>query len=136
MVVSFSGMVIELKFEHSSNACGPKLVTVSVIVTDTKFLQDLNAPSPMLVTPAGMLTSVASGQSLHRMQSVGGRVRVLGGGGGESLGKLLTSAPSSERAASTTGRRWAGLLKASTQIVARSIFSFSNRSFEVPRNKT
>ena len=54
MLVTLSGIVIEVKPVQSKNAESPMLVTLSGIVIEVKLVQPRNAESPMLVTLSGI----------------------------------------------------------------------------------
>ena len=58
MLVTLSGIVTEVRLEHSRNASLPMLVTLSGIVTEVRPLHPENALSPMLVTLSGIVTEV------------------------------------------------------------------------------
>ena len=60
MLVTLSGMVIEVKLVAPENAEFPMLFNEEScdIVTEDKSLASLNAPFPMLVTLSGMIIEV------------------------------------------------------------------------------
>ena len=58
MLVTESGMVIEVRDPHPSNASFPRLVTELGMVTEVRDPHCWNAESPMLVTELGMVTEV------------------------------------------------------------------------------
>ena len=58
MLVTLSGIVIEVKPVHFSNALSPMFVTLSGIVIEAKPVQPPNAESPMLVTLSGIVIEV------------------------------------------------------------------------------
>ena len=58
MIVTPSGIVIEVNLSQPENAPLPMLVTLLGIVIEVKPLQPLNALLPMLVTLFGIITEV------------------------------------------------------------------------------
>ena len=58
MLVTLSGIVIDVKPVQTENALLPMLVTLLGIVIDIKPVQPENVPPSMLVTPLGIVTEV------------------------------------------------------------------------------
>ena len=60
MLVTLSGMLMQVSDSHPSNAELPMLVTLSGMLMQVRDLHRLNAQSPMLVTLSGMLYNSSS----------------------------------------------------------------------------
>ena len=58
MLVTESGILIDVKLEHLKNAFSPMIVTEFGISTDVKLEHSLNAFKPMLVTELPIVTDV------------------------------------------------------------------------------
>ena len=67
MLVTPSGMVIEVKPVQPEKAEEPMLVTLFGMVIEVKPLQPLKAQSPMLVTLSGMTRSVTNSSFKYRL---------------------------------------------------------------------
>lgn len=56
MLVTLSGIVMEVRLIQPLNAEGPIFVTLAGISMDSRLLQSTNAHCPILVTPEDMIT--------------------------------------------------------------------------------
>ena len=59
-LVTFAGMLIELKLNVPKNAWSPMLVTLAGMIMEVKLIAPSNALAPMLVTVAGISKFTAS----------------------------------------------------------------------------
>ena len=69
MLVTLSGMIIEVRLLHPKKAEFPMLVTLSGMVIEVRLLQLLKALSPMLVTgKPSILSGMTSPPSADQLQ--------------------------------------------------------------------